>query len=250
MSAEADHCMIDIETLGTAPGSIILSIGAVMFDPLGDGLGAEFYANIDPVDAQARGPTIDASTVLWWFDQTEDARVHLKPMRLPLDHVLGGLAAFQRDHRTRRVWGHGATFDPVLLDAAYRACGLKTPWRPYDARDTRTLYELAGVKPDRAAGLHHDALDDAKAQALAVQAAMRALGKAEPLAGEIRVAQALCDRCGAELKPGAIHECRRGGFELGPFSVSWGSTRDSELITRRAVERVQDMARRSHGLFG
>lgn len=170
-----NHLMIDIETLGTAPGSVVLSIGAVVFDAESDSLGAEFYANIDPVDCQKHGLTIDAATVLWWFDQTEDARAHLRPMRLPLAHVLGGLAAFLRDHQVKRVWGHGATFDPVLLDAAYRACGLKTPWSPYDVRDTRTLYELAGIKPDRSAGIHHTALDDAKAQAIAVRVAWRAL---------------------------------------------------------------------------
>jgi len=173
-----NHVMIDIETLGTAPGSVILSVGAVVFDPDGDALGAEFYANIDPVDCQKHGLTIDAATVLWWFDQTEDARAHLKPMRLPLTHALGGLAAFLRDNQVKRVWGHGATFDPVLLDAACRACGLKTPWSPYDVRDTRTLYELAGVKPDRAKGVHHNALDDARAQAAAVTLAHSKLGLA------------------------------------------------------------------------
>ena len=29
----ATHAMIDIETLGTEPGSVVLSVGAVKFDP-------------------------------------------------------------------------------------------------------------------------------------------------------------------------------------------------------------------------
>ena len=46
------HCMIDIESLGVVPGSIVLSIGAVMFNPYEEGaVGATFYGVIDTVDS-------------------------------------------------------------------------------------------------------------------------------------------------------------------------------------------------------
>ena len=61
------NLMIDLETLGTKPNSAILSIGAVYFDK--DGLGEEFYANVDLQDSIDSGFDIDASTVYWWLSQ-------------------------------------------------------------------------------------------------------------------------------------------------------------------------------------
>ncbi len=66
----ATHAMIDIETLGTEPGSVVLSVGAVKFDP---------FNNIEPnngkhwmldVDAQTNvGRLVDESTLAWWGKQ-------------------------------------------------------------------------------------------------------------------------------------------------------------------------------------
>jgi inhibitor of KinA sporulation pathway (predicted exonuclease) len=51
------------------------------------------------------------------------------------------------------------------------------PFRYNQPRDTRTIYDLAGIDVGeyRSAGTHHNALDDAAAQARAVQAAVKAL---------------------------------------------------------------------------
>lgn len=55
--------MVDIETLGTTPGCVTLSVGAVAFDPFSFKTGAEFYSNIDPVNATNRGFFTDQNTV-------------------------------------------------------------------------------------------------------------------------------------------------------------------------------------------
>jgi hypothetical protein len=47
------NVMIDIETLGTRPGSVILSIGACRFGA--DGIGEEFYRAIDVLDSLMAG---------------------------------------------------------------------------------------------------------------------------------------------------------------------------------------------------
>jgi DNA polymerase III epsilon subunit-like protein len=44
--------MLDIETLGNRPYSIILSIGAVEFDPRTGNMGNEFYVLIDHVSSR------------------------------------------------------------------------------------------------------------------------------------------------------------------------------------------------------
>lgn len=172
------HVMIDIETLGTKPGSVIASIGAVEFDPASGRLGGELEITVDIENAQSLGLTIDAKTVAWWLNQNDTARKALFGGGIPLSSALIRLGDFLSIWKDVRVWSHGACFDLVLIESACLACHLPFPW-PYNAhRDTRTIYDIAGINPkDFQEGTAHNALDDAKAQARAVIAAYKALGK-------------------------------------------------------------------------
>ncbi|HEY3694103.1 3'-5' exonuclease [Phenylobacterium sp.] len=163
-----NHVMVDLETFGVQPGSVIVSIGAVAFDPVSSVAGETFYAVIDPADAQRCGLTLDAKTVLWWLGRSEAARQALTVPGMPMVAALHAFSAFWRRVGGTRFWGHGGNFDEPLLSAAYRVCGIEPPWQFYDSRCTRTIFDLAGVKPERDGGTHHNALDDAKAQADAV----------------------------------------------------------------------------------
>lgn len=172
------HCMLDLETWGTRPGCSIRSIGAVIFDPWQSGLGAEFYANVDGESCSSAGLTVDPDTAEWWESQSPEARAHLRGTRRTLDYALTLVSAFWRANGATFIWGHGASFDPPILEACFRAVGTPVPWKFWDIRDTRTLFDLANVslKDFPRAGTHHNALDDAKHQALAVQAAYKKLG--------------------------------------------------------------------------
>jgi len=172
--------MVDLETLGTAPGSVILSIGAVTFDPVFGAVGAKaFYRVIDQASCEAVGLTVDPATVAWWERQDQAARDALKVDPRQVRDVLADFTAWWRASGGRKFWAHGPNFDETLLAAVYRACGAIPPWKYWDCRCTRTIYAAAGdIKPDRAAGQHHNALDDAIAQAEAVCRAYRVLGLA------------------------------------------------------------------------
>ena len=166
--------MIDIETLGKVPGAAVLSIGAVMFDSAG--LGETFCAAVSLQSCIDVGLKIDADTVSWWMKQSDEARrAAFRSDAPPLQAVLLRFTDWFVAQQARYPWCHGATFDVPILDAAYAACGLQTPWKFYDVRDTRTLYDLADVKVDRSAGTHHNALDDATAQAKAAARALNIL---------------------------------------------------------------------------
>lgn len=66
-----------------------------------------------------------------------------------------------------RPYGNGASFDLSILKAAYDAVGLKAPWKFWDERCYRTIKnDYSQIEPDERAGTHHNALDDAKFQAL------------------------------------------------------------------------------------
>lgn len=173
------HIMLDLETMGTAPGCAIVSIGAVAFDvnyekPLLTS--PQFYVNVDLKSCTKAGLTLEADTVMWWMQQSQEARSSLVEDPTPLEAALTLFAEFYDAIKGRQLWCHGATFDAPILEAAYKKLGLSVPWKFPLVRDTRTLFELAAVQVVRDASTHHNALSDALAQAEAVRRAYAKLG--------------------------------------------------------------------------
>ena len=201
--------MIDLETWGTTPGSDIRSIGACVFDPaagtvgngyLDDGQdhtvrGYTFYVACDnPVPDWYGGKNPDTNrryilhrdprTVQWWSEQSSEAQaafVDPVDLREALDRFTAWLTGLWNEPGIPdiRIWSHGASFDPPILAAAYEAVGLPVPWHYRAPRDTRTLFDMAGIDDHSAwlkqhpgpLGIAHHALDDAICQARAVCAA-------------------------------------------------------------------------------
>jgi hypothetical protein len=177
------HIMLDIETLGTKPGCAIASIGACVFSQ--QGVGDTFYRIVN-ISAGANGhptwPSFDSKTISWWMQQSDEARsIFNSTEARHIVEVLHDLCEWCCKHGEPGIylWCHGAPFDAPIVEAAYDAlwAGDNIPWKFWNIRDTRTLYDISGVKPDRLSGTHHNALDDAKAQAEAVIAGYAALGK-------------------------------------------------------------------------
>lgn len=156
--------MIDLETMGTSNDAAITAIGAVFFDKAG--LHNEFYCTVDLADAAKYG-RIDGSTVKWWLQQEADARREIYLSNTLLGTALGSFSYFAGDLKNVGVWGFGATFDNVILRNAFTATGLRCPWH---FRNDRCFRTLAAINPhviwDDRVGTHHNALDDAKTQAL------------------------------------------------------------------------------------
>ena len=83
------NLMIDLETIGVAPGATILTIAAQSFDPFGTGYYPQhYYARIDLESQENR--TIDESTLNWWATQPAVARdeAFSEDNRVPLDQAL------------------------------------------------------------------------------------------------------------------------------------------------------------------
>lgn len=174
----AKHVMLDLETFGTKPGSIIRSIGAVVFSPDGGPTGAEFYANIDHESCVDVGLTSDPATVAWWSKQAEATRAALLKDPEPLSVVVHRFDVWFSGTDASHVWCQGANFDAPLWEAACRAVGVRTsPWKFWNVRDTRTVYELCEFEPHGMTrlGTYHNALDDARFQALCVQMSVKRL---------------------------------------------------------------------------
>ncbi len=176
------HIMLDLETLGTWPGSAIVSIGAVVFSPA-DGLGATFSRVISTRSCYTAGLSSDPDTMKWWDKQEPRARAVLAQADCTaawdLRQTLIDFGQFIDDNggygRTR-IWGNGADFDNALIAAACRAVRLQLPWRFYNSRCYRTLKALApAVTPPERQGIHHNSLDDATFQATHAIAIMKHL---------------------------------------------------------------------------
>jgi hypothetical protein len=169
-----NHVMLDLETFGTKPGSVLRSIGAVTFNLEGQ-IGAEFYRNIDEASCIFRGLTKDPATVKWWSQQSPEAQAALLVDPRPLDDVVYAFHSWFRQHKGIKVWAQGSNFDPILWEAAAATgSGANTvPWKFYNTRDTRTAYEIGNFDPASIprAGTYHNALDDCKHQVKCVAAA-------------------------------------------------------------------------------
>lgn len=166
------HIMLDLETLGTTPGCVVLSIGAVFFDPLG-GLGEELYGVLSIDSCTGHGLKIDPNTQNWWNNRSEEAqRVLLDARSAEAATLIDGLQLFTKWVKEKRsadafVWGNGSDFDQPVITAAYNAVGMNPPWRFWNNRCFRTLKALYPQVPaPPRVGTYHNALDDAKTQAL------------------------------------------------------------------------------------
>ena len=157
-----NNIMLDLETMGNNPNAAIVAIGAVRFSF--EGLLDEFYVPVDLSSCVDAGLVMDASTVLWWMNQSDEARSYITQNGVPLSRALGEFSDWIGKNPI--VWGCGADFDNVILSNAYHALSLPLPWKFYNNRCYRTLKSLnKHVKMNRV-GTYHNAVDDAKSQAL------------------------------------------------------------------------------------
>ncbi|WP_407717661.1 3'-5' exonuclease [Enterobacter kobei] len=176
------HLMVDIEAFGKKADSPVVSIGAVFFDPSTGNTGSEFYKVISLESSMASGGVPDASTIIFWLKASPEARSELvMDDAIPLDDALLQLNEFIAENAANgpdsvQVWGNGATYDNVLLEASYDRVGIPCPWKFWNNRDVRTIVELGkavGCKPRYEIpfeGEPHKAISDALHQVKYVSA--------------------------------------------------------------------------------
>jgi hypothetical protein len=199
------NVMVDLETWGTRLGDDCRSIGACVFDPITGktctrlkghrgitGEGTFYVATDNPVIYGQPGNydgvgayrkyrlSREPSTVKWWLEQGEEAKAAFAdPVELRDALACFGvwLSHLPGEREDLRIWAHGPTFDLSMLATYYAAVGLPVPWHYRAPRDTRTLFDAAGIDDHSAFmaqtnyGVPHHALDDAIAQAMSVCAA-------------------------------------------------------------------------------
>ncbi len=168
----AKHLMVDLETMATGPDSVILTIGAVKFDPFGPNVDRSthniFYRRVDTETCESLGMVIDPGTLDWWSKQSpEIIEEAFNPEdRHPVKNVLDEFHKFAWG--CDAFWSHGSIFDIVILECYYRALKKPLPWNFWQIRDTRTIFDL-GYDPEMPQNSKHNALEYAYRQAVSVQ---------------------------------------------------------------------------------
>lgn len=179
--------MIDLETLGTRPSCVVLSLGAIVFNAETNLLGDMFYSVFHTYSQVELGLHENPETIAWWEKQSDAARRVLEQAATakdyPLAKVLGNFTTYLDEVgnlSSRKLWGNGSDFDNAILAHLYHVAGLRQPWYFWNNRCYRTLKGVAGalaVKPPLRTGTYHHALDDAKTQAQHAMVMMRALNR-------------------------------------------------------------------------
>lgn len=165
------HIMLDLETMGKAPDAAIIAVGAAAFDFCSPyEITSTFYHVVSLKSSVTAGGVIDAGTVLWWMNQSENARnAILDVPAFPIEFVLREFSAWAVSNANEAniiVWGNGAAFDNVILKGAYERLRIPPPWSYKNDRCYRTAMAMF---PHHVAltfeGIKHSALHDATYQA-------------------------------------------------------------------------------------
>lgn len=163
--------MLDLETLSTLPNAVILSIGAVKFDPFTNRIDVDegMDLRIDVDGQTAIGRDIQEDTINWWGKQppevqeaamSEEGRVGLEDFTRQLNKFMVGADS---------IWCQGPVFDIVILEDLYRQLGKPIPWNFWQIADSRTLFKVHGDPRDKNRKGAHNALMDCVYQAMGVQ---------------------------------------------------------------------------------
>jgi len=153
--------MLDIETLGITPGSIVLEIAAASFKPDGT-IKFSIHHRIDILDSLAHGLTADPETCKW--HQQRRTNIHTpEPAAVTLWHAMSSLRMFIDLEKPTTIWAWGMDFERAHLQHLAHLIAQPLPWPYYKSADARTVWNLAfpGKKPERRP---HTALEDVHAQ--------------------------------------------------------------------------------------
>lgn len=180
--------MTDLETMDVAETAAITSIGAVVFDPYTctdtpDTLRADgFYRTISLEDNVNRGRSMSPGTVIWWMQQSDDARQALVQNNISLLQAMSDFRRWlqNRPQKITAAWAKSPDFDYSILKSAFKTVRETWPIKFWETRCVRTVESMGfpngADKPEWRIGEHHNALDDAITQALMIQLCYKRLG--------------------------------------------------------------------------
>ena len=171
------HLMCDIETLDTASTGVILSLALVAFDPSTGATETLLHTNMEPSYQIINGRTVSKDTVLWWLQQSPNARKNAFAPDVVMDpaHVAAQVKHAVRAHD--HLWANDPDFDYAFLRdfiAPYDDGEFKWPF--WKHRSVRTIRAFCPSDIDLGNALAHDPLQDSLFQIEDISYRMRRAG--------------------------------------------------------------------------
>ena len=171
------NLMLDLETMGTAPNTVTLSLGAVAFNR--EGIIAKELFEFDIEEQFHLGREASGSTLKWWMKQDNEARKVFEDndFKIKVSQFFTGfeslidmsLGVVKESRGELKPWGNGANFDTVIIEDLYRRHHEKRenaiPWKFWNVWCFRTFNNMTKCKDlvprKQTQGVKHNALDDA-----------------------------------------------------------------------------------------
>lgn len=129
--------MVDLETLGTEPGCVILEIGLCAFNRHNSGRAWQAISIFPSIEEQTSlGMKIDYNTMNWWLEHPEAHEVQKSAARVPMADAQAQLVNFWTGfcNKESYIWAKGTPFDISILRTI-----IMEPWGFRQIHDLRTL---------------------------------------------------------------------------------------------------------------
>jgi len=167
--------MLDIETLGPGPGSVIASLALVPFNLNGKPLVSHdpLLLNYNIGEQLALGYAIDQNTIEWWMKNEHRARMDAFAGSTYFETGVLYLANYMRSiteqFATYRLWATSAKLDYGCISYTWAKQGVPYPFDHRSEHCARTVRNLTKMlipnyKLDADKGRNHDAFQDCMVQ--------------------------------------------------------------------------------------
>lgn len=193
--------MLDTETLGRTPGSVVLSVGANVFSAStnyqdvmsGD---KHFYEVINSFDSQNVGLKVEPETLRWWKKKEiwADLGMEVAESKTTVKKMCQRFSEFINDHNPDKFWANSPVFDIEILSALFKKSSIEFPIQYRKEMDFRTIMELAypdrNLRPTRELSEwypEHHALGDSIEQSFQLQKAFMELNIAPTFKDDIEL---------------------------------------------------------------
>lgn len=141
----SNHAMIDIETLGVGVSAPLFEIGVCVFNLEEKLILGSRQIDVDILDVMLKtGFCSQVETLEWWRGQDYDPTV--KRRVTPLALALQMLNEVIDNNNVEKVWANSPSFDCVILERHYEACGIPRSWTFRQELDFRTMLWFAEEK--------------------------------------------------------------------------------------------------------
>ena len=164
-----NFAMLDLETMGVCPSSIILSVGVVIFDDFYKIIDKKMWV-LDKKEQLQLKRTYNENTLTFWKNQPKEAKEQFNTKEIySVNRFKEDFYIYIKKFNIDSVWTSAPVLDVGCLHTLY-GDGDYLPWKYNQVRCLRTIRDYMKEFPKRDGdNIHHDCLDDCEYQILCLR---------------------------------------------------------------------------------